>query len=217
MGRDAFFALPQQKRDAILQAGYKEFTGKAYADAKTDAIVAACGISKGILFHYFASKKNFYLFLLDSALDQLTQPQAAPTEHSFDGILFGLLQTKMDLCIQHPLEVGFVNTASKEASSLIKPEIAGVIARYTAAAQQSSMATIRAAVGALTLKPDVLPDAFAAALKLYLNAIINSYLVRYQDCPMDFFANAKPIQSEIRTYTRLFLRGNVVEMEEGAE
>ncbi len=47
------------KQNSIIDAGVEEFSQKAYSDANTDKIVQNCGISKGLLFHYFGSKKIF--------------------------------------------------------------------------------------------------------------------------------------------------------------
>lgn len=57
-----------EKRDALFDASMKEFS-KGYAAANTDEIVATAGIAKGLLFHYFGSKKGLYQFLLHYALD----------------------------------------------------------------------------------------------------------------------------------------------------
>lgn len=61
-------ALDPDKRDRILNAAMKEFA-RGYKYASTDDIVRQAGISKGLLFHYFSTKKNLFLFLHDYALE----------------------------------------------------------------------------------------------------------------------------------------------------
>lgn len=60
-----FIGLKEEKRDVIINAALMEFAAKGYDLASTNEMVKAAGISKGALFHYFASKKDLYLFLCD--------------------------------------------------------------------------------------------------------------------------------------------------------
>lgn len=60
-----FIGLNEQKRDIIINSALMEFAAKGYDLASTNEIVKAAGISKGALFHYFASKKDLFLFLCD--------------------------------------------------------------------------------------------------------------------------------------------------------
>ena len=47
-----FYALPQAKQEAIIQAGYRVFGQHTYKKAPMSAIADAAGISKPLLFHY---------------------------------------------------------------------------------------------------------------------------------------------------------------------
>ncbi|MDR1604627.1 MAG: TetR/AcrR family transcriptional regulator [Gracilibacteraceae bacterium] len=62
---DNFVGLKEEKRDKIINAALLEFAAKGYGLASTNEIVKAAGISKGALFHYFATKKDLFLFLCD--------------------------------------------------------------------------------------------------------------------------------------------------------
>jgi AcrR family transcriptional regulator len=61
----SFQALDPAKRNAIVNAALKEFARKGFDDASTNEIVRAAGISKGLLFHYFATKKDLFSFLME--------------------------------------------------------------------------------------------------------------------------------------------------------
>lgn len=63
---DKFFALPREKQQAILNAGYRVFSQNSYKKSPMSEIAAEAGISKGLLFHYFRNKKEFYLYLWDN-------------------------------------------------------------------------------------------------------------------------------------------------------
>lgn len=62
---EKFFDLKKDKQDRIINAALRCFALHGYKHASTDEIVAAAGVSKGLLFHYFGSKNGLYLFLCD--------------------------------------------------------------------------------------------------------------------------------------------------------
>lgn len=68
---EKFDALPEEKRQKILTACLDEFAEHGYVNASTNSIVKAAGISKGLLFHYFESKKKLFLYVLDYTLKTL--------------------------------------------------------------------------------------------------------------------------------------------------
>lgn len=64
-----FLSLEKEKQERILNAALKEFAQKGYDDASTNEIVKEAGISKGLLFHYFNTKKDLFLFLYDYSVE----------------------------------------------------------------------------------------------------------------------------------------------------
>ena len=65
---------PDRTRRAILDAAVAEFCAVGPAGARIDAIAAAAGVNKRMLYHYFTSKEGLFAAVLD---DQLTQPTGA--------------------------------------------------------------------------------------------------------------------------------------------
>lgn len=62
---DKFFDLKREKQDRIINACLKVFAENGFRHASTDEMVREASISKGLLFHYFASKMGLYSFLFD--------------------------------------------------------------------------------------------------------------------------------------------------------
>jgi TetR/AcrR family transcriptional regulator len=60
-----FFDIKKERQDAIINASLRTFSEDGYKRASTDVIVRRAGISKGLLFHYFISKKGLYSFIYD--------------------------------------------------------------------------------------------------------------------------------------------------------
>ena len=66
---ERFFSLPAEKRQAILNAGYRVCSQNSYKNSPMSEIAGAAGISKSLLFHYFRNKKELYLFLWDNCAE----------------------------------------------------------------------------------------------------------------------------------------------------
>ena len=62
---ESFENLNESKKQTILNAGFRIFGEYGYDKASIEAIVREAGISKGSLFYYFGSKKNFFLYLYE--------------------------------------------------------------------------------------------------------------------------------------------------------
>ncbi len=209
MRLEALEKLNKGKRDAIIAAGIKEFSQKSYTEASTDIITRNSSISKGLLFHYFGSKKEFYLYCLSHALDKLTE-RIDSARGDFYMILFGVMDEKLKLCAKYPDETRFLNMASRETASEISEEKTAIFGRYALAIRAASAEVIDKAILTLHLKTD---DSMAReGLQLYINAIINKYLLAYQYTPDEFFSNAQTIKLEMKEYIDLMLYGVVKEV-----
>ena len=57
-----------ETRKLILDAAYQLFAEKGYAQATIDDIIRACGVSKGALYHHFASKEELFKALLEDRI-----------------------------------------------------------------------------------------------------------------------------------------------------
>ena len=64
--------LSEEKREKIINSALDEFARLPYEKASTNNIVINAGISKGLLFHYFGSKKGLYDKLVEFVISKLT-------------------------------------------------------------------------------------------------------------------------------------------------
>lgn len=62
---EKFFSLPPEKRQRILDSGYRVFSANSYKKSPVSEIAAGAGISKSLLFFYFKNKMELYLYLWD--------------------------------------------------------------------------------------------------------------------------------------------------------
>jgi len=69
---------PDDRRAQLLALAVRMFTERAYDDFSMDELARAAGVSKGLLYHYFPSKRALYVEVLRGAageLLELMQPQ----------------------------------------------------------------------------------------------------------------------------------------------
>jgi len=113
------------KRADILNAAMAEFAG-GYEKASTDAIVRAAGVSKGLLFHHFGSKKDLFLYAYDYAIKTVMSEFYNLINLDERDILERWRQIallKMDLMRKHPAIFNFIAHASFPDSDDVKENI----------------------------------------------------------------------------------------------
>jgi AcrR family transcriptional regulator len=80
-----------ERRAQLLAVGLKMFAERPYDDIAVEDVASQVGISKGLLYHYFPSKRHFYVETLRAAaaeMVKLTAPSPAPP--SVDELRAGL-------------------------------------------------------------------------------------------------------------------------------
>ena len=61
------------RREQLLSLGLKIFSQSAYDEVSIDDIAHQAGISKGLLYHYFGGKRDFYVAVVQQAADELVK------------------------------------------------------------------------------------------------------------------------------------------------
>lgn len=121
-----FLNLKPEKQTRIMNAAFKEFAQKGYGYASTNNIVKGAEISKGILFHYFKSKKELFLFLYDFAVDILLKDYFGRLDTTSRDIFERLKQIsfyKLELTGRFPEMFNFIMAAHFEESEEVKQDI----------------------------------------------------------------------------------------------
>lgn len=80
-----------ERRAQLLALGLDLFSQRAYDAISIDEIALAAGVSKGLLYHYFPTKRDFYAAAIREASRQLldcTQPDASapPIQRMYRGL-----------------------------------------------------------------------------------------------------------------------------------
>ncbi len=71
---------PQARRAQLIELGVEMLATRRLDELSVELIASTAGISRGLLFHYFASKQDFHAAVARAAADEMirrTQPDAA--------------------------------------------------------------------------------------------------------------------------------------------
>ncbi len=123
---EKFFELPPEKRQRIINSGYKVFSADSYKKSPVGGIAAGAGISKSLLFFYFRNKMELYLFLWDecakTTMEYLNHYKCYDGEDLFEMMERGM-KAKFHLIREHPEMAEFAVRAFYEKD----PEISAAI------------------------------------------------------------------------------------------
>lgn len=129
---ESFEKLEEAKKLNIINAGFKIFAEDGYKKAAVDDIILEAKISKGSLFYYFGSKKNFFLYLYAYCGDQMKKLIDNPTSNElpkymqntdfFDRIK-EIQKIKIKLEVSYPHMYKFMKRAAFETDPAVKNEI----------------------------------------------------------------------------------------------
>lgn len=128
---EKFHSLPEQKRRALINAGYRVFAHNSYRKSPMREIAEAAGISKALLFHYFRDKRELYLFLWrqsgELTRQALQQHGCYGQTDLFESMRRGL-RAKVELMRRYPDMGAFVLRAYYETDPAVCGEIYADIA-----------------------------------------------------------------------------------------
>lgn len=119
-------SLSDDKRKRIIDVCIEEFALNGYDKASTNVIVKKAGISKGLLFHYFSSKRNLYLYVVDYAVERLTDMMFSmdtnlPKDIFERFVYWGII--KLKVAYAEPLMFKLVFTAFTNVPDEVKSQI----------------------------------------------------------------------------------------------
>lgn len=72
MPRRKRLELPE-RREQLLSLAVQAFSSKSYDEVSVDDLAQSAGVSKGLLYHYFPSKRELYVATVRTAADQLIE------------------------------------------------------------------------------------------------------------------------------------------------
>ena len=133
---DNFLHLPIEKQNKIIEAALSLFGQNGYKKASVGDIAKAAGIAKGMVFYYFGSKKELYLFLCNYCIDivktEIMAQDGINIPDYFERMLF-FSKVKLEMMRRHPYILSFVTKLRKESDPEIAEELKELFAQNKSA------------------------------------------------------------------------------------
>ncbi|MEY8000089.1 TetR/AcrR family transcriptional regulator [Clostridium sp. Mt-5] len=128
---EKFFNLPVEKQNIIIDAALKSFDKNGYKKTSIRDIAAAAGISKSMVFHYFGTKKNLYLYLIklcgNIIMKEVDEKFDYTVTDFFDRIK---LSSNIEISVmkKHPAIPSFLTSMYFENDEEVKEDIKAILA-----------------------------------------------------------------------------------------
>lgn len=107
---EIFKNIDPEKRDRIINSALEEFSTNRFDKASTNNIVKKAGISKGLLYHYFKSKKSLYEHLETFAIEIITDAISKEMDWEESDLFARIKQVvliKFKVYVRYPYLVAF--------------------------------------------------------------------------------------------------------------
>ena len=115
-----------ERRNQLLELGSKVFSTRSYEDVSLDEVAQMANISKGLIYHYFRSKREFYVETIraDSLrLRQLTEPdETLPPAAQ--------LRTAIDAHLDFIRTHGKIYVSMHRSGATIAPEVQDILEEH---------------------------------------------------------------------------------------
>jgi AcrR family transcriptional regulator len=116
------------RKSQLLALGVRIFSERSYDEVSVDDLAQAAGVSKGLLYHYFPTKRDFYIAALEQAAsDLVARTDTAVAATPEESVLLGL-ETYLDFVEQH----GGAYLALIRGGLGTDPEVYGILERTRA-------------------------------------------------------------------------------------
>lgn len=199
------------KKEQLIKKGFEIFSKNSYVEASTDVITKEANIAKGLLFHYFSSKKQFYLVIVEEVIDFFIKELEKENfkHYDFYEVVCGLLDHKFRMINSFKQENLLLNQIRQETSKSVFNEVQKLLKKYDDKKEEFYREAIIRSLIYLNVKKEINKNILANAIVLYSSSIFDYYLKLYEDKPKTFFLNFNDIKNEIKYYLDLFIKGIV--------
>lgn len=170
----AFFLLPADKQEAIMQAGYEVFGRTPYAKAKMSDLAWKAGVSKSLLFYYFKNKRELYVFLWNEAA-RLTHTRLCEGGVYEGRSLFQMMVRGMDIKLnlmrESPALYRFCLRAFLETDPEVRDTIQASYSSWFSQSVAQALGRIEPGTGIPGVDPAQILEHMALAFEGYLRRV----------------------------------------------
>ena len=166
-----------KRRAQLLELGIDLFSKHAYEDISIDDVAETAGISKGLLYHYFGSKREFYVEAVRAASRQLRlltvpDPALPPAAR---------LRAAVDAHLRYIEEHGPVYAAVYRSGVAVAPEVNEILEEH----RETIVRYFLQGLGVARARP-------------LLRAALRSWIAMVEGASLDWIADAAITRDELR-------------------
>jgi AcrR family transcriptional regulator len=202
--------MPPDKDKALFEAALSEFAEKGFARASTNEIARRAGISKGLAFHYYGSKKGLFLGVLDRSIAHLIKrfAELSPEREILDPFerIMERSVVKMRLSFEEPAMYKLIY----DAFVAMPPELAPDLGRRYQAMVESGMAMMGSGVDPSLLREGVDPAKAMNLVMIFLEGWTNRYTEDFRRSGAGYeevFSRVEELKAEALEYFDMIKRG----------
>ena len=125
------------KRIAIMETAARIFADGSYDRTSMAQLATECGVSKALIYHYYASKEALLFGIIDTHLSELIDaaeeadiPDASP-EVRLEGLVAALLEAYRDADAKHKVQLGALSLLPDDQQAHLKGLERKLVARFS--------------------------------------------------------------------------------------
>lgn len=125
------------KRVAIMETAARIFADGGYDRTSMAQLASECGVSKALIYHYYASKEALLFDIIDTHLSELIDavnaadtPDASP-ELRLEALVAGLLEAYRDADAKHKVQLGALTLLPKPQQDHLKALERQLVTRFS--------------------------------------------------------------------------------------
>ncbi len=129
---EKFLNLPIEKQNLIINDALKTFATHGYKKTSINDIASIAGISKAMVFHYFGTKKELYLYLVNTCVKSISIEVIEKFDDSITDLFDRILYTsklKLSLMEKHPYVSSFIQNVYFENDDEVKEELKTIFSK----------------------------------------------------------------------------------------
>jgi AcrR family transcriptional regulator len=129
---EKFLSLPTDKQNKIIDAALKSFSTNGYKKTSVSDVAAAAGISKAMVFHYFGTKKDLYLYLVNLCGETVAKAIAAEFDYGVTDFFERIkLSTRIEISVmkEHSSIPSFLASMYFENDEEVRGDIQALLAK----------------------------------------------------------------------------------------
>lgn len=202
---------PEEKKAEIIRIALEEFASCGYSGASTNTITKRAGISKGMLFHYFGSKKELFLMILADAAKRMAgganARAAVPPGASLYDAMAALFMSKAAYYTENPQIMALLERAQLEQSAEVRQDIVATLKQLAVTMLQKRAEFSRSVVEGAKLRAGLTREQALECILLSLEALDAHFYALYRGRGADIIVNPEPMLDKMKLYLSVVSRG----------